>query len=237
MKDCYKHKEEGVSPVIGVMLMLVVTIIIAAVVSAFAGGLGSDTSKPPVATVVATEMKVNGARDTNTSASWGQGFERPDNDGTAADIYVLFEHKGGDPLNLAYVDVQLSSLQKPNEKSKVSATMTPLNRTTAQAAPLSGDIGDKALITGFSSGWTKYMERWPDHGSIVNTGDKFILHADYATQNSVGVKKVNWLNDGGKYPFWIQQGDVLLYDLMDKNTGKVISSGQIAVPEFTVATT
>ena len=42
-----KHGEEAVSPVVGVMLMLVVTIIIAAVVSAFAGGLGTTTAKPP----------------------------------------------------------------------------------------------------------------------------------------------------------------------------------------------
>ena len=37
--------EQAVSPVVGVMLMLVVTIIIAAVVSAFAGGLAQSTPK------------------------------------------------------------------------------------------------------------------------------------------------------------------------------------------------
>ena len=35
-----KKKEDAVSPVIGVMLMLVVTIVIAAVVAAFASGMG-----------------------------------------------------------------------------------------------------------------------------------------------------------------------------------------------------
>ena len=34
-----EQKDDAVSPVVGVMLMLVVTIIIAAVVAAFAGGL------------------------------------------------------------------------------------------------------------------------------------------------------------------------------------------------------
>lgn len=42
-------KESAVSPVIGVMLMLVVTIIIAAVVSAFAGGLSTGSKTAPVA--------------------------------------------------------------------------------------------------------------------------------------------------------------------------------------------
>ena len=42
-----KRGEEAVSPVVGVMLMLVVTIVIAAVVSAFAGGLATTTPKAP----------------------------------------------------------------------------------------------------------------------------------------------------------------------------------------------
>jgi archaeal type IV pilus assembly protein PilA len=47
----HKKNESAVSPVVGVMLMLVATIIIAAVVSAFAGGMVSGTSKTPQATI------------------------------------------------------------------------------------------------------------------------------------------------------------------------------------------
>ena len=43
------NKEDAVSPVIGVMLMLVVTIVIAAVVAAFASGLGTDMESTPTA--------------------------------------------------------------------------------------------------------------------------------------------------------------------------------------------
>lgn len=43
--------EGAVSPVVGIMLMLVVTILIAAVVSAFAGGLSGSQSKTPQAIV------------------------------------------------------------------------------------------------------------------------------------------------------------------------------------------
>ena len=57
-----ERKEDAVSPVIGVMLMLVVTIVIAAVVAAFAGGLGSDVEMAPTAAlnidVFATDNKV-----------------------------------------------------------------------------------------------------------------------------------------------------------------------------------
>jgi FlaG/FlaF family flagellin (archaellin) len=44
-------QEDGVSPVIGILLMLVVTIIIAAVVSGFAGGLAGGTDKVPKASI------------------------------------------------------------------------------------------------------------------------------------------------------------------------------------------
>jgi FlaG/FlaF family flagellin (archaellin) len=43
--------EDAVSPVVGVMLMLVVVIIIAAVVSGFAGSLVGTDTKPPQATI------------------------------------------------------------------------------------------------------------------------------------------------------------------------------------------
>ncbi len=45
------NKEEGVSPVVGVMLMLVVTIIIAAVVSSFASGMGTSSQAAPTASL------------------------------------------------------------------------------------------------------------------------------------------------------------------------------------------
>ena len=57
-----ERNEDAVSPVIGVMLMLVVTIVIAAVVAAFAGGLGSDVEMAPTAALdidVFSNGKVN----------------------------------------------------------------------------------------------------------------------------------------------------------------------------------
>ena len=50
MKMKTKIHENAVSPVVGVMLMLVVTIIIAALVSSFAGGLGTQAEVTPTAT-------------------------------------------------------------------------------------------------------------------------------------------------------------------------------------------
>lgn len=48
------ENKEAVSPVVGVMLMLVVTLIIAGVVSAFGGGLVSTTSATPQASITSS---------------------------------------------------------------------------------------------------------------------------------------------------------------------------------------
>lgn len=65
-------KDTAVSPVIGVLLMLVVTIIIAAVVSGFAGGLAGGTQKAPQLTM---DVKIK-------------------NTGYAASSYIFFDVKG-----------------------------------------------------------------------------------------------------------------------------------------------
>jgi len=54
------RNSEAVSPVVGVMLMLVVTIIIAAVVSAFGGGLSTSKDKAPAISLSATYSQTNG---------------------------------------------------------------------------------------------------------------------------------------------------------------------------------
>ena len=72
-------KDAAVSPVIGVMLMLVVTIIIAAVVSAFAGSLAGGTDKAP-------QMAISGKL-------------------LNGDKLVL-THRGGDPLVWETIEIR-----------------------------------------------------------------------------------------------------------------------------------
>ena len=55
-----KLSNEAVSPVVGVMLMLVVTLIIAAIVSGFAGSMVSSTSLTPQAIITAEYSQANG---------------------------------------------------------------------------------------------------------------------------------------------------------------------------------
>lgn len=71
--------DTAVSPVVGVMLMLVVTIIIAAVVSAYAGGVSQGTAKAPQMSITAEAH--NGA-------------------------YIIVDHNGGDPVSGSSITIK-----------------------------------------------------------------------------------------------------------------------------------
>ncbi|NLB01261.1 MAG: type IV pilin [Methanomicrobiales archaeon] len=64
----FAENEHAVSPVVGVMLMLVVTIIVAAIVSSFAGGLG-DTADPAPTTAFEISMRAGDAIGKDVAAN------------------------------------------------------------------------------------------------------------------------------------------------------------------------
>lgn len=236
------ERDRAVSPVVGVMLMLVVTIVIAAIVSGFAGGLAGSQEKVPQASVAATEFVIKGVIDLAPENIYGQDIPRPDqgSGNPAADIYVVFQHKGGDAFNLDKAEVYLSKLSEPQVGTYVSRSLTPQTGPAFNTSQGDfGTIGLKSAIPGWSQGWTKYIEKYPDRNSTVITpGEMFVLHADYSARTG-GTNPTNcigWLKKGGSYAFTINQGDVLTFDIIDSNSKKVIASGQILVPEFTVVT-
>ena len=69
-----RKDEEAVSPVIGVILMVAITVILAAVIAAFVFGLGGSTEKAPTASITV-------ANNPDTSA-----------------LDLKVQHKGGDTL-------------------------------------------------------------------------------------------------------------------------------------------
>jgi FlaG/FlaF family flagellin (archaellin) len=64
-----KNDEDGVSPVVGVMLMLIVTVLIAAVVSGFAGGLVGGHQKSPTLTMDVQIVNTGSYLDSGFSAN------------------------------------------------------------------------------------------------------------------------------------------------------------------------
>ena len=92
-------KESAVSPVVGVMLMLVITIIIAALVAAFAGGLVENT-EPPTNAVIKLE-------------SYEMAIV--DNDNNVAPTIMVFVHKGGETFNLDGAELAITYNYKTNK--------------------------------------------------------------------------------------------------------------------------
>jgi archaeal type IV pilus assembly protein PilA len=76
-----RNPADAVSPVVGVMLMLAVTVMIAAIVSTYAGGFSGGAEKSPQSSIRAT----------------------PDVD----EARIYFEHNGGDPFTLSSIAVVL----------------------------------------------------------------------------------------------------------------------------------
>jgi flagellin-like protein len=216
--------DNAVSPVVSVMLMLMITLILAAVVSAFAGSMVATQNKVPEATVLASEFRINEAYDTY------DGNEGPNPvTGKAADIYLVFDHAAGDPFGLDSVEVQISSQIHSSEKTLLGNAMTPNDEA--------GTVGDKTGIDSpFSKDWDRYLEKYPDGGSIIQPGDRFVLHADYAMEVN-GTSLVCWCYKGAVDAFEINEGDALVYTILDKKTGVPISTGSIMVPSFEVAST
>ena len=81
-----QRKEDAVSPVIGVMLMLVVTVVIAAVITGFAMDLSKDTDSSPMALFELDYIDVKNSDEANVK-SFG------------------IKHKGGDAVPLKDIEI------------------------------------------------------------------------------------------------------------------------------------
>ena len=110
MKKERIKQTEAVSPVVGVMLMLVVTIIIAAVVSGFAGGLsGSQEMAPQASIAVSTAYVSDGNFD------------------------IKFEHQGGDAIKTSDCEF-ITFLTLPNG-TVIKHTQTPSSALARSESP------------------------------------------------------------------------------------------------------
>ena len=118
---------EAVSPVIGVMLMLVVTVIIAAVVSGFAGNMGLDKKTGPNVVLSGpvldfdSDVTAGELIDVKTYAldidhpEWGEDWVQDGSyavrlPSTVNDQHGLtFTHMGGDPIDLKELQMEFST--------------------------------------------------------------------------------------------------------------------------------
>lgn len=200
--------ESAVSPVVGVMLMLVVTIIIAAVVSAFAGGLSGEQSKTPQVTLKASAVieAINDTDKTDWLPTYASGF--------LAKNGLLFEHTGGDSFALSEIHIQL---QSGDAKYDID---------TFDEIP-----EDTCLPESIAS----YIEEIGSSDGFINPGDKFMLYADNCRIDDVpaygyyNAPQISWKPvgaEGGKAAYLNTK---MQYKIIDKVSSRVISSGEVVL--------
>ena len=135
--------EKGVSPVIGVILMVAATIVIAAVVMAMLGGFG-----PPKRQYTVTASAVESGSDT-------------DGDGAVPEIIITYT--GGPDQDLVdYLDVMIDGTDVYDESAGIGQTP---DFGESEAAPANDiSVGVSVTIdsnTGGMTGWTAFT---PDVG-------------------------------------------------------------------------
>ncbi len=97
----FRKNEEAVSPVIGVILMVAITVILAAVIAAFVFGMGTPIKTPQANLQITKATTANGG-------------------------YIAIEHKGGD--SIALKDVKIVITQASNTTTFDPASTTAIDK-------------------------------------------------------------------------------------------------------------
>ena len=183
------RKDDAVSPVVGVMLMLVVTIIIAASVTLFSTGFIGDLSQSLDS--LSTDTKVNfvgvddGGAKAYADAYKSEHGSNPNfkNDKISGNIGFVFEVESGDPLDLTKLAFQISST------SGGTTTIT-YNDLPSQMyySDHSGYTNPQVILPakGFFGNYASRMVAYPVGAestfltkTLINPGEKFLIVTEY----------------------------------------------------------
>ena len=207
-----RQNDAAVSPVVGVMLMLVVTIIIAAVVSAFAGGMGSEQHKTPQTTMIIQSVIESVGGTTAPSSPYTLTYP----DGYTAANGLMFENTGGDTFSLNDIDIQL-------QYQDTKYTLRPDDKLSTT----------NILPVGISNGgYFQKIGNMSLSDRMIAPGDKFMVYAD---GNSQGVTyssggyygpKLSWRPYGSDGGFSIYLKTKANYQIIDKVSSRAITTGE-----------
>ena len=241
----YERKEDAASPVIGVMLMLVVTVVIAAVITAFATGMAGDsTTTTPMALIEADTPQVSGVL---------QSFD--------------LVHKGGDEMKLENLQVIIEPIGESGNTGiilKRTGTASELNTNyendrqeiiggynflkNAPPEYLPPGLGEPVeginirLIETSGTGSSLSVLGKTGEDIAVSTGDR--IRVPIKTSAGGIEIQVNmgegWMTTNSAYEYSIpDEGDnndispgiLVKWTLSDTRTNGVIAKGEFVVPE------
>jgi len=202
-------RHDAVSPVIGVMLMLVVVIIIAAVVSAFASGTMGNTVKTPSATIKGVFSQYGG---------------------------MQIIHAGGDVLPTANVIFTVSNDPSFGASSLGTQTVQVVKKDTitdVRGYPLVNQDGTTNL-TSFSPGQTLYINSSNIACGTLQPGVVPLTGTLYTPFNNP--KGRVWGYEGNKQSYWAlcfvnpdNVGKTFTLLMSDKSSGAVLARTTVII--------
>ncbi|MBO7387943.1 MAG: type IV pilin N-terminal domain-containing protein [Methanomicrobium sp.] len=216
MKRSNIMDEEAVSPVVGVMLMLVVTIIIAAIVAGFSGGVvGSEKSAPQSSFVVGYNAQITDTDKTNAQA-----------DSPKTNNGLTFRLVSGDTVSLDNIMIELQS-----GADSIKFTTDTILNTSAGAVEENNKV--KIIKSGENP---TYFAVLPNMDEVIAIGDSFMLLADgsydstLATDPSIAKGRfLTWSPEGSSGVFKVKQNVAFDYAIYDTVSNKIIQSGTVTI--------
>lgn len=211
-------QDDAVSPVVGVMLMLVIVVIIAAVVSGFAENILSTTEKAPQA-----QIQYVGVMAGNLSSE----------EGGIGEIGLVFEHKGGEEFSLFNLQLDL----KENIRTGGNETTVAYNDAPSDTYKNNPVPGESRLSDGIKSRMKKIgiatSATATPGNTLIKPGDRFIVFADrIIAVSGSSYNHVYLIADRGGSTAYSEGefdlGPKTLYSLVDVKSGTVISTGDLA---------
>ncbi|MDD1687326.1 type IV pilin N-terminal domain-containing protein [Methanoregula sp.] len=162
------RNDEGVSPVVGVMLMLAVTVIIAAIVSAAAGGL-SGTNKQAPSAILEVHFYEN--------KSYGDSFVNT----------MTIEHVSGDPLQTK--DLSISTYFRNSTGQLIKGSLMGENTSKIRDGEYCGTLfindqdrfGNSPLVNTEKG---KYKSWFGNTSAVLMAGDSLVTPAQYYAATS-----------------------------------------------------
>ena len=194
-----KGKSRAVSPVVGVMLMLVVTVILAAVVNSFAGGLAGTQKKTPQASF---DVKIRSMETT----------------GGAPELAI--KHLGGDPVPTKNVKLVTKWYNETTGKWEIAETTAPaFDASVSNCYIVDPDTGTCYAWTNYTNLNTNYTVRsydptwaWYNRTYKYNS-PYFVVPGDMPADNRNKEEEL-WFGN-----YVMQKGDVIKaqYSLLPAN--------------------
>ena len=209
--------DEGVSPVVGVMLMLSVTVIIAAIVSAAAGGLSGTEKKAPSA-ILEVHFYEN--------RSYGENLYSNT---------MTIEHISGNPLQTR--DLSISTYFRNESGQMIKGSL--LGEKTA---PVGSDycgvlfINDRARFEGspLQGSDTGYRSWFGNASAVLMAGDLLVTPAQYYGSTHENLALDSLLNfktfdPSGKINNGYRAGAVITVKIVHIPSGQVIFDKDVVV--------